>query len=56
MLWSMELLYGRGLNLYERDKERLELFVHANPGAKGKGKPFEDKYFWEFVKEQRLEE
>lgn len=56
MLWSMELLYGRGLNLYERDKERLELFVHANPGAKGKGKPFEDKYFWEFVEEERIKE
>jgi len=56
MFWIMEMLYGRGLNLYEQDQKRLTTFVTVNPATKDRGGPFEDRYFWEFIRQQRITE
>ena len=54
LLWASELLYGRGVNLYERYERRFAQTVNADTKAKGKGGPFQDGYFWEYVKRNRL--
>ncbi|MFP4027305.1 MAG: hypothetical protein ACLFWL_05895 [Candidatus Brocadiia bacterium] len=55
MLWASELLYGCGLNFYEKHRKRYHQIVHADTRAKGKGGPFQDGYFWEFVRKKRIE-
>ena len=54
VLWACELLHGVGLDIYQRAAERLAQTVAADSAAKGQGGRFEDVYFWQFVKEQRL--
>ncbi len=54
LLWTLELLEPRGLNVYAKYEKRLEQVVNANPRKKGMGGAFQDRYFWNFVKEQRL--
>jgi hypothetical protein len=54
LLWMSEMLYGCGVNAYERHRKRLSQIVHADTRAKGQGGPFQDMYFWEYVKHNRL--
>jgi hypothetical protein len=45
LFWIAELLYGRGINVYDAYQARLRLAV---------GHGFQDRYFWEFIKQNRL--
>jgi hypothetical protein len=54
VLWTAELLRGRGVDLYARHEDRLRAIVNADTAAKGEGRPFEDRYFWQFVTRERL--
>ena len=44
MLWMMELLYGRGINVYRDRRERLNQLV---------GHGFGDRYFWDWAVKNR---
>jgi hypothetical protein len=56
LLWMSELLYGSGLNAYKRHEKRLSQIVHADTRTRGQGGPFQDMYFWEYVKKNRLKD
>jgi len=45
LLWIAELMYGRGINVYEAYHERLQRAVDQG---------FDDMYFWNFVTSTRL--
>lgn len=54
VFWALELLHGAGVDDYKRLGQRLTQLANADTAAKGQGRPFEDREFWEFVRENRL--
>lgn len=54
VLWASELLHGAGHDIYPRYAKRLTQLADADTQARGQGPPFEDRGFWEFIREKRL--
>lgn len=54
LLWTNEMLYGAGVDLYQRHRQRLTQIVHADTRAKGQGAPYQDTEFWDFVERTRM--